>query len=166
MTLLVEDGTGVAGANGYVTENELDDYADARAVTLADGDAEAAIVKATTYIDSTYRMRFVGYKTHGRSQGLEWPRTGVLDVQFFPIANNEIPREIKDATCEAAIRELTAPDSMLSDIEPQVHRLQAGSVSIEYAGNSSPITVYRVIDGILSGLLGTIGGFTATAIRG
>ncbi len=169
MAFTLEDGTGVDGANAYVTETELGTYTDDRSVTLADGDAEAAIIRATTFIDSTYRMRFVGYKTHGRDQGLEWPRTGVLDSQYFPIAGNEIPIEIKNATCEAAIRELTTPDSLLADLERggSIKMLKAGSVEIEYGANASAVTTYRIIDGILSGLLGAIGpSVTATALRG
>lgn len=169
MAFTIEDGTGVADANAYVTETELGTYADDRAVTLASGDAESAIVRATTYIDATYRTRFVGYKTNGRDQGLEWPRTGVLDAQYFPIANDEIPIEIKNATCEAAIRELTTPDSLLADLERggQIRMLKAGSVEIEYGANATPTTTYRVIDGILSGLLGAASAsFVGTAVRG
>ncbi len=169
MALIVEDGTAPAGANGYITEDELDTYTDDRAITLADGDAEAAIIRATAYIDAVYRLRFVGYKTHGRSQGLEWPRTGVLDAQYFPIGNGEIPTEIKSATCEAAIRELTTPNSMLPDLERggSIRMLKAGSVEIEYGANATAITTYRVIDGILGNLLGALGqGFTAQTIRG
>ena len=169
MAFLLEDGTGIAGANAYIDETALGNYADDRSMTLAAGDASAAIIRATKYIDAVYRMRFVGYKTHGRSQGLEWPRTGVLDSQYFPIALNEIPQEIKDATCEAAIRELTTPFSMLPDLERggQIRRLQAGSVAIDYGANATAITTYRVIDGILGNLLGALGqGFTAQTIRG
>ncbi len=169
MAFLLEDGTGVDGANAYVTETELGTYTDDRSITLATGDAEAAIIRATNFIDSTYRQRFVGYRTHGRDQGLEWPRTGVLDAQYFPINGNEIPTEIKFATCEAAIRELTDPGSMTADLERggAIKLLKAGSVEIEYGANASAVTTYRIIDGILSGLLGAIGPtVTAVAIRG
>ncbi len=169
MAFTLEDGTGVAGANAYITEDQLDSYADDHGITLADGDEQTAIIRATAYIDAVYRMRFVGYKTHGRSQGLEWPRTGVLDSQYFPINNDEIPVEIKSATAEAAIRELTTPNSMLPDLERggSIRMLKAGSVEIEYGANATAITTYRVIDGILGNLLGALGqGFTAQTIRG
>ena len=169
MPLILEDGTGTAGGNAYADETILGVYCDDRAITLADGDAEAALIRGRIYIDAVYRMRFVGYKTHGRSQGCEFPRTGVLDSQYFPIANNEIPQELIDANCEAAIRELAAPFSMLPDLERggQIRRLQAGSVAIDYGANATAITTYRVIDGILGNLLGALGqGFTAQTIRG
>ncbi len=168
MAFLLEDGTGVAGANSYITETDLSNYADDRSITLAAGDAEGASIRGTQFIE-TYRPRFVGYRTHGRDQGLEWPRTGVLDAQYFPINGNEIPIEIKQATCEAAIRELENPGSMLADLERggAIKLLKAGSVEIEYGANAAAVTTYRIIDGILSGLLGAIGpSVTATAIRG
>lgn len=170
--LIVEDGSGVDGANGYVTLDECSAYALSHGLTFATSpstDGETAIIRATTYIDATYRTRFVGYKTNGRDQGLEWPRTGVLDTQYFPIANDEIPIEIKNATCEAAVREFATPESLLADLERggQIRLLKAGSVEIEYGANAAPITTYRVIDGILSGLLGPASsGFTGIAVRG
>ncbi len=173
MTYLVtEDGTGVVGANGYVTMDECATYALAHGLTFAtspSSSGETAIIRATAYIDAVYRMRFVGYKTHGRDQVLEWPRTGVLDSQYFPIANNEIPIEIKNATCEGAVREYAVPSSMLPDLERggSIRMLKAGSVEIEYGANATAITTYRVIDGILGNLLGALGqGFTAQTIRG
>ena len=172
MTYLVtEDGTGVAGANGYVTMEECAAYALAHGLTFTTSPSttgETAIIRATAYIDAVYRMRFVGYKTHGRDQVLEWPRTGVLDSQYFPIANNEIPIEIKNATCECAVREFAVPTSLMPDLERggQIRRLQAGSVAIDYGANASAITTFRTIDGILGNLIGTVGGFTAQAIRG
>ncbi len=170
--MIVEDGTGVALADAYVTLDFCIAYALEHGLTFADSpstDGESAIVRATQFIDATYRQRFVGYRTHGRDQGLEWPRTGVLDAQYFPVSGNEIPIEIKNATCEAAVREFAVPSSMLADLERggSIKLLKAGSVEIEYGANASAVTTYRIIDGILSGLLGAIGPtVTATAIRG
>jgi hypothetical protein len=45
--MVVEDGTGLANANSYASEATLDTYTDDRGITLASGDAEAALVRAT-----------------------------------------------------------------------------------------------------------------------
>jgi hypothetical protein len=169
MGLITEDGTGVANANGYVTTAEFENYCDAHGLTVTTGDAEAAIVRATMYIDACFRLRFAGYMTFGRNQYLEWPRTAVLDSEYFPIGNNEIPREIKNACCEAAQRELTEPNSLMPDLERggQIRALQAGSVRIDYGANASATTTYRVIEGILASLLGPSGSmYSAQAVRG
>ena len=73
--MIVEDGTGLANSNSYASEDTLDTYCDDRGITLATGDSEAALIRATAAIDATYRNRYPGYKTQLRDQALEWPRT-------------------------------------------------------------------------------------------
>lgn len=156
MAIVVEDGTGLSAANSYLSETDLGTYTDDRAVTLASGDAEAALIRATAALDAIYRSRFPGYRTHGRSQGLEWPRTAAYDTDWYPIANNEIPVEIKNALCEMAVRELIEPGSMMPDLERggQIQALQAGSVRIDYGASASAKTVFQLIDGIMANILG------------
>ncbi len=168
MGIIVEDGTGVTGANSYVSEDDLDTYTDDRGTTLASGDAEAALIRATTFIDSCYRNRYPGYKTFQRLQSLEWPRTAAVDREGIPIDDDEIPIEIKKATCEAAIRELSSPQSLLPDLERggDIRRLQAGSVAIDYGNGARAVTTFQLIDGILAGLLGSQqSALVANAIR-
>ena len=137
---------------------------------------EAALRRATSYIDNVYRPRFVGVRTNRRLQALEWPRTGayysappVGDMPYGlggasysglygydTIAVNAIPVEIANATCEAALREVTDPGSLNPDLEKGgaiTHRLKAGSVEVEYRGGTSALTVYTAISRALSGLL-------------
>src|ERR1700746_1316619 len=156
MAFILEDGSGVAGANQYITATELETYADNTGVTLADGDEDAAIVRATTALDAIYRARFNGYKGHGRNQGLEWPRPAAYDREGYLISGTIIPPEIKNAVCEMAIRELAEPNSMIPDLDRggQVLMLRAGSVEIQYGANATAKTTFQVIDGMLTGLLG------------
>lgn len=172
MALVLEDGSGVDGANTYALEADADAYFDMRGTTAwtdSAGDKEGALVRGTAAIDATYRARFGGYKTNGRTQALQWPRTGVYDAEGLPIASDEIPQEIIDATCEAALRELTSPGSMMPDLERDgaIKRIKADVVEIEYAGNASATTTFSLIDGILSGLLGSsVASFVGRAVRG
>lgn len=176
MTIVVEDGTGFANANSYASEDTLSTYADDRGYTLASGDAESALIRATMYID-TYRFRFPGYRVKGRSQGLEWPRynaytqvpsmgrelpgyghhtspnTDFLGISVIP--SNVVPIEIVQATCEAAIRELATPNSMQPDMDRGglIRSIKAGSVSIDYADNAPAGSTSQIIDNILAGIL-------------
>ncbi len=171
--LVVEDGSGVTGANSYVEQSIADDYWEDRGDATWDAaisdDKDAALVRATASIDATYRGRFPGYRTHGRGQELEWPRTDAYDTEDNLIAADEIPVEIIEATCEAALRELATPGATLPDLQPATKRIKAGSVEIEYASNASdqPVT-FQTIDGILSGILisGSAGGLFGVAVRG
>jgi hypothetical protein len=152
MAFTVEDGTGIEGSNSYVSESEFDAYCEDRGLTPATGDVEPALVRATTALDGHYHTQYPGYRTYGREQGLEWPRTGAYDYEGNVIGDDEIPQEIKDATCEMCIRELTEPGVMTPDLGRPVQSIQAGSVGITYGGGTQ-MTTYTVIDGILSPIL-------------
>lgn len=172
MALILEDGTAPAGANSYATEAMADTYFDDRAnadwTGNTTGDKEAALIRASIAIDGLYRSRFPGYRTNFRSQGLEWPRTMAYDAEGILVAGNTIPQEIIDATCEAAVRELTTAGSMIPDLERGggILRLQAGSVAIDYGAAATPYTSYGVIDGILAKLLGPASPYSSRTARG
>lgn len=162
----------------YVSAAEATSYHTARgntAWTGTDDVKNAALIRASQAIDAMYGSKFPGQKMGGRDQQLAWPRemwdsSFVTDNEGFDIPNDEIPQEICDATCEAALRELTDPGSMMPDLERggAVTKLAAGSVEIDYATNAPAKTTFSIIDGILSGLLGnvTTGGIVfARAVR-
>jgi hypothetical protein len=167
MTLVLETGVGIANANAYADETTLDTYADDRGITLADGDAEAALVRASQWLDNTYRPRFQGQRVKLRLQGMEWPRYGVADSGGFFVPSDAVPVEIVRATCEAAIRELTEVGSLAPDLDRggQIKELQAGSVRLVYGANASAQTTFQIIDGILASLLGSPSQYTARAVR-
>lgn len=172
MALVVEDGSGIDGANSYVSVSDASSYAVARGLTFPTSPAstaEAALIRATAAIDATYRSRFPGQRVSGRDQALEWPRKYAGDAEGNPIAEDEIPQEIINATIEAAVRELAEPNSMMPDLERggQVKSIKAGSVAIEYGGNATARTAFTLIDGILAGLLGAPQpSFVGMAVRG
>lgn len=158
MTIVVEDGSGLGDANSYVSVDDCAEYAAARGLTFVASPpvlAEQALVRATAALDATYRGAFPGYKTNGRSQALEWPRTGGYDADGDAIDSDEIPAEIIQACCEMAIREFATPGMMLPDLERggQIEMVKAGVVAIQYSGNAPAQTTFTLIDGILSGIL-------------
>jgi hypothetical protein len=170
MAFLVEDGTGIEGATSYASEDDADTYWEDRNNTDWTGtDKEAALIRATHSLDYMYRGRFPGLKTNGRAQSLEWPRSEAYDAEDEEIAEDEIPQEIIDATCELALRELIEAGSTMPDLDRGGHirRVKAGSVEVEYAGGATATTTYSKVDGILAGLLGTApASFMATSDRG
>ena len=73
MALTVEDGTGLVGADSYVSVADCETYCDARGLTFsgaATADKEAALRRATASIDAMYRSRFPGQRRQstGRAQ--------------------------------------------------------------------------------------------------
>jgi len=170
VSLTVEDGTGLADADAYVSIDDCADYATARALTFATSPSaagEAAIRIATSWIDNTYRTRFTGSRKNGRSQALEWPRIYATDAAGNDIASDEVPIEIMNATCEAAIRELASPGTLQPDLERggAIKRLKAGSVEVEYQAGALARTLFTAVDAALSGLLIARSMYSGRAIR-
>lgn len=157
MALIVETGTGMADAEAYVSVAEVLAYALTRGLAFdqATSMQEAAIVRATAYIDARYGARFPGSKLKSRDQSLRWPRWDALDAEGVLIKSDEVPVEIKNATCEAAVRELALPGVLQPDYERggQIKSLQAGSVQVVYADGATPETVMTSIDNALAGIL-------------
>lgn len=166
--MVVEDGSGLSNSNSYASEDAFETYCDDRGVTPADGDAEAALIRATQWIDNTYRARFPGSRVNGRDQALEWPRSEATDAAGNDLDDDAVPVEIVRATCEAALRELTEAGSLAPDLDRggQIKELQAGSVRVVYGANAASTTSFQAIDGILSGLIGSASTMFASAVRG
>lgn len=169
IALIVEDGTGVAGANTYVALADYGAYAEAHlyadAYTAATDDRKnRSLVMAARTIDS--QVQFVGRRaTIG--QALEWPRTlsagrqGVLAYGFIPGQNwspmtfdgELIPRLLKQAQCELAIgllgRDRTAdPDSA------GIKRLNLGqqAIEVEFDATTVPAMLPPIVLAMLSRL--------------
>lgn len=143
-------------------------YFTARAKTLAvswDTTAiNAALLVASEWIDGVYGALFVGRKTAGFTQEREWPRIGAVakdrgeygDYYTFPDAT--IPDQVKNATYEAAYRQLTTPGSLLLDYTPAKYKKVAidGAINVEYSQFSNSVeiqTKFSIIDTILTPLL-------------
>lgn len=110
MTLIVEDGTGLQDANGYISVAYADAYHAARGndawVALLAPTKEAAIISASTYMDSTNHGRWLGVKLTSE-QGLDWPREGAYDERGAPYVG--LPGNLEEAAAEYALREAQAP---------------------------------------------------------
>lgn len=150
MALTVEDGTGLSGATSYISVANADTYHAARGrsdwADAAPGDKESVLVRATSYLDSVYRHRFVG--TRGSStQALEWPRTGVCDENGTEI--DDVPTDVSNATAELARAMLSVELAPLPSDTPEgavsMKREKLGPIEEEtqYVGGYSPASVKK-----------------------
>jgi hypothetical protein len=100
-TFLLEDGTGLSGANAYASVSEALDilYTDplryASFNSSSTKERENSLALASVYLDT--RFHWEGTKTVGAS-GLRWPRTYVYDRDNLLIAADVIPSRLKHAT--------------------------------------------------------------------
>lgn len=126
------DAGGVIGATAYITVLEFKAYHDDREGdygTATDPEIQAAIIRATDYLDQ--RFRFVGERITVQ-QRTAWPRVDAFDRDDN--LRQGIPTEIKEATAEYALRALTAA------LNPDLTRDESGQIVISKSETVGPIS--------------------------
>ena len=144
MAFTVEDGTGVSGANAYVTVAEAEAYFTDRAITwtaATTGAKESQIVIATTYVDNKYS--WPGSRID-RTQGLQWPREDATDREGLEIDDDSVPIEVKNAVCEAVL--VYSELNLALDRGGMVQSVTVGPISETYMSGASPGKVFPKID--------------------
>lgn len=166
MAFTVEDGTGVVGANSYVSVAYADEFfADRGKASWQGSDAvkQGHLIEATDYIEMLFARRFIGEMT-ATDQALSWPRTGTGDYLDVAYGDNEIPDILKRACCQYALQALTggplAPTPVVDETGLAVltTRKAVGPIEKEFrpAGSSSrpaPFRSYPAADGLMKTLL-------------
>lgn len=145
MALIVEDGVGRADADSYLSVASADAYCAAMGhVTWAGHDMagkEAALRRATQYLDARYRFR--GERLT-QTQALQWPRRGF----------NWPQRRLLDACAELAVR-AASQGSLYEDPQARaVTRETVGPITVEYdTGKSGAQPRFSLVDDLLSDLI-------------
>lgn len=171
MAFLVEDGTGVANANSYVTVDEADTYfTDRRKQNWvgSDADKQAALIAATDYIEQRFGLQFLGCPEFD-AQTLSFPRTGLVDP-----AGNEvegIPLRLKQAQYEYALCAMAGelfntPTVDATGLKVTEKKVVVGPIetTTKFDGDAS-ISPLRSIPQGDAYLMGYIGGDQAVAQR-
>jgi hypothetical protein len=169
MAFVVEDGTGKNDGNSYCPVADADAYhADLTGSTVwaaaITGAKQAALMKATQYLDLQYGTRWRGYRANGfgdsgdTQQALDWPRVEVYDVDGWPYNSYELPARLVHATCEMALRFLQGDDPLATVTEPGA--LASESVTVgpiserkDYLGSKPYGYIYRKVDALVRPLI-------------
>ena len=165
MTITVEDGTGLNNADAYVSIAYCDLYhsnLENSSWTGTDAVKEAAIRKATTYLDSSYSWK--GYIVK-ETQSLGFPRNYLYDKDGRDISNS-IPVAVKQAVAELALKALS--EDLLSDTSNSdyVKKEKVDVIEIEYQPGVSTQKRYNFVDRLLTGLiLSSSDGLTVNLVR-
>lgn len=161
MALIIEDGSGIAGANSYIDTATARSYATERGLTLpvADSDVEALLIKSMDYIEA-FRMEFQGLKTLPDNP-LQWPRTGAT-LDGYPLAADSIPQVVKEAQAQLAVDAQTM-DLMPTGTGREVVMEKVDVIQVQYAesGNTNPQPIFTKAEALLkplfkSGLFGSL----------
>jgi hypothetical protein len=106
MALIVEDGSGLANANSYVTAADADTYFASIGELGWAGDTsfkEQNLINATAAVDATYGPRYISFLRDEVTQSLLWPREQVWDRHSRRIDDGALPTSLINATCEMAL---------------------------------------------------------------
>jgi hypothetical protein len=138
MALTVEDGSGIEGADAFITVEAADAYHASRrnAAWTAEVEAkEAAIVVASAYIYQRWGGRLKGRRVTA-NQGLSFPRENVYDRDGYAVTG--IPLLLRAAVAEYALRALTGelmPDPVVDETGASLasRREKVGPLEEEYS---------------------------------
>lgn len=174
MSLTVEDGTGLADADAYVSVSYVDAYAAKHGNpqswahnTLPQ--KEEKIRLATQSIDLDNFGLWLGYKKVA-TQALDWPRSGARDEDGRRIDEESLPSRLEEATAELSM-EFAAGNSVpltsqsdSSLIIRERKKLDVLEIETEYASpkRQSTISSYPRVSRLLSRL--TIGSGSESGI--
>lgn len=151
MAFVVETGAGVPNANSYASVSDADGYVADRGIsgwsTLTTAEKQQALIKATDYLEATYRDAWRGNRITV-TQTLSWPRTNVI-IDGFLLDANAIPFAVEYACIEMAIRASTG-ETLIADQGQRVKREKIDVIEIEYQDYSDPSQRYIFVNRMLS----------------
>lgn len=156
MSLTLELGTGVVGADSYVSVSDAATY-----ITNRHGASHAFVMATTTvqeqylrqaadFLENRYRGRWRGSR-YSNTQGLAWPRVNAIDEEGYIL--DDLPAIIETAQTEVA-RLLAEDTTLFSNVDggKSVKSEKVGTLAIVY--DESAIVrhgYFEIIEGILRG---------------
>lgn len=164
MSIIVEDGTGISNAETYISVADTDVYlADIGTpstswASLSISAKEIALRVASAFLDMKYMWKGSRIKL---DQGLSWPRIGVIDNEGFSRDSVSIPKEVRNATAEMALRasnQTLFPDQETSSLLSS-DLVKVGPITLksEFIGGEPPDTKFTKVDKMLEPLIESIG---------
>jgi hypothetical protein len=149
MAFVPETGAGLSNSNSYASVAQADAYwsdrGNAAWAALTTTEKQQALIKATDFIEATYRTAWKGYRILS-TQALSWPRVDVT-VDGFPIPSNIVPVPVTNACAELALRSTTA--ELLADQGQTVKREKVDVLEVEYQDYSDPTERYPLVNRLL-----------------
>lgn len=165
MALLVEDGTGVVGAESYQTVAAADTYhsnlGNSAWAALSTPVKEQSLRKATNYMTQEFQSRWKGYRIDA-DQALDFPRSSVIVFDSF-IASNIVPEPVKNACAELALKANSG--ALNPDSTQNVKAKTIGPIKIEYDQYSSQNKRYDSIEQMLAPYLTGSSGITVALVK-
>ncbi len=150
MSLIVEDGSGLANAESYISVADATAYHASRgnvdwAALPNDQVREELLRKATDYM-CAYTESWKGIRLLS-SQALDWPRNGVWANGYW-IAPSTIPSAIANACALLALKAATG--ELSPDLDVPVAEEKVGPIMVKYAEGARQTVRFRAVELILA----------------
>lgn len=168
MAFVVETGAGLSNANSYASVAAADDYVSERGIAgwadLGTSAKQQALIKATDYLEATYRDAWKGDRVT-QTQALSWPRLSVY-VDRFLLDGNIVPQPVVKACIEMAMRSASG-EVLIADQGQRVKREKVDVIEVEYQDYSDPTQRYPFVNRMLTAYLKSSadGGFAQVAVN-
>lgn len=130
--IIVEDGSGVVGANSYADVSTVREFASSRGVQLStvDSDVEALLIKAMDYLEAL-RTEYKGKKIFAT---IQWPRSGVY-IDGVLHSESSIPVELVNAQCQLVLEQHNGVVISPTRKDPFVTFEKIGPIETKYSEN-------------------------------
>lgn len=147
MTIIVEDGTLVVGANSFATIDEVRQYATDRGKVLSINDD---LISPHLFFAADYFWQLDGQLKGAlvdEAQGMPFPRSGIVLPDGTEIAANIVPITVKKAFIELAFRSYLGVDivPVRSPDAPELKRKKIGPIEKEWFQGSAVLTLPTVL---------------------
>lgn len=151
--MTVEDGTGLAAADSYVSLTDATTYftnhgSPAAWTAATDATKESALRYAARWLDARYPWLSSTYNVT-TPQALAWPRWSFVDMKGRTIATG-VPQVVKDAQCEAALAHLSTSLASPLDRGGSISEVQVGPIDVKYSPGAASSRTFAYIDALVS----------------
>lgn len=157
--LILEDGTGVAGANSYIDATYAKEYAAVRGIDIGtDEQIEINLVLAAEYMD--YAGPYKGV-VHNLFQGLEFPRDGLM-YRGHALPDGTLHENVKNAQAQLLIDIKESGALLTTNRKFALKRRKFDILELEYAVGASamyePSAKHPTFDHLLRDFVSPSGG--------
>lgn len=148
MPIIVEDGTGLANAEAYLSVAQFKAWADAWGksyVGQSDTVIEQKLRIASAYIDTLFRYK--GQRLVA-AQAMEFPRDGLVDWSGITVTG--VPTRVKTACAELVVKAFSEDLYVDLDRGGRVTSETVGPISVSYAADAPAGKTFRFAEQLLA----------------
>lgn len=176
MSLLVEDGSVVVGAEAFASVAAFKTYSDNFGFAYAaftDTQIEVALRLGARFMQQSFRLRWKGIRRIA-TQALDWPRAGVSTEPVaygahsswrYIVQPDVVPVEVSDANIILAQKALSGTD-LFPDATQKASQETIGPITVKYEQGSAQRVQFDAVEALLAPFLSSLGGVAVGLVKG